>query len=106
MHDSITFLVMVTPTSIEKTFWKVQASFQLTFDYSLQKIIVFHIIFCHCSFDQLKMSNHSDSKSVVSIMYEQNIICSKMQLDSIALGQTIISRQLFADHMVFSRPMI
>ena len=51
------------------------------------------------------MSNHSlpargndlpfSHKSKVSITYEQNIICSK----------TLISRQLFAGHVVSSRPM-
>ena len=34
-------------------------------------------------------------KSVVSITHEQNVICSK----------TLIWRQLFADHVVISRPM-
>ena len=55
------------------------------------------------NFDQLKMSNHSMTaqgsdlpfsyKSVVSITLEQNIICSKTLLDSIAHEQTIICRQ-------------
>ena len=43
-------------------------------------------------------------KSVVSITHEENIICSKTQLDSIAHEQTIICRQLFAGHVVCSRP--
>ena len=61
--------------------------------------------FDHCSFDQLKMSNHTltargtdlpfSHKSVVSITHEQNIICSK----------TLICRQLFAGHVVGSRSM-
>ena len=63
--------------------------------------------FDHCSFDQLKMSNHSltawgtdlpfSHKSVVSIVitHEQNIICSK----------TPLCRQLFAGHVVGSWPM-
>ena len=34
----------------------------------------------------------SDSKSAVSITHQQNIICSKTQLDRIALEQTIICR--------------
>ena len=52
--------------------------------------------FDHCSFDQLKLSNHSltgqggdlqfSHESVVSIVHEQNIICCK----------TLICRQLFA----------
>ena len=48
-------------------------------------------------------------KSMVSITYEQNIICSKTlsnkQLERIAHEQTIICRQLFAGHVVRSRPM-
>ena len=38
------------------------------------------------------MSNHSafPHKSMVSITHEQNVICRKTQLDSIAHGQTII----------------
>ena len=34
---------------------------------------------------------------MVSITHEQNIIYSKIQLDSIAHEQTIICRELFAD---------
>ena len=59
----------------------------------------------HGSFDQLKMSNHSlrargtdlpfSHKSVVSIMQEQNVICSK----------TLICRQLFAGQVICSRLM-
>ena len=36
---------------------------------------------------------------------EQNIICSQTQLDGIAHEHTIICRQLFAGHVVGSRPM-
>ena len=35
----------------------------------------------------------------------QNIICSQTQLDGIAHEQTIICRQLFAGHVVGSRPI-
>ena len=42
---------------------------------------------------------------MVSFRHEQNIICSQTLLDSIAHEQTIISRQLFAGHVVGSRPM-
>ena len=42
---------------------------------------------------------------MVSFMHEQNIICSQTQLDDIAHEQTIICRQLFAGHVVGSRPM-
>ena len=38
-------------------------------------------------------------------MHEQNIICSKTRLDGTTHEQTIIRRQLFAGHMVDSRPM-
>ena len=37
--------------------------------------------------------------------HEQNIICSQTQLDNIAHEQTIICGQLFAGHVVASRPM-
>ena len=43
-------------------------------------------------------------KSVVSVTHEQNIICSKTQLDSIEYEQTIICMQ-FTGHVVCSRPM-
>ena len=63
--------------------------------------IIIMLSFDHCSFEQLKMSNHSlqtawgtdlpfSNKSVVSIiMHEQNIICSKI----------LICRQLLASHV-------
>ena len=38
-------------------------------------------------------------------MHEQNIICSKIQLDEIAHEQTISCRQLFAGSVVGFRPM-
>ena len=52
-------------------------------------------------------SRESDSKkekSTVSITHVQNIIC-RQKLDGIAHEQTIICRQLFAVHVVGSRPM-
>ena len=56
-------------------------------------------------------SHNSDSKkekSVVSFTHEQNISCSQKlsqtHLEDIAQEQTIICRQLFADHLVCSRP--
>ena len=61
--------------------------------------------FDHRYFDQLNMSSRPlpargtdppfSHKSVVSMTHEQNIICSK----------TLIGRQLFAGHVVSSRPM-
>ena len=44
-------------------------------------------------------------KSTVCFTHEQNIICSQTLLDGIAHEQTIISRQIFAGHVVGSRPM-
>ena len=44
-------------------------------------------------------------KSAVSITHEQNMICSKTQMDGITHEQTIICRQLFADHEGGYRPM-
>ena len=42
---------------------------------------------------------------MVSFAHVQNIICSQTQLDGIAYEQTIICRQLFAGHVVGSRPV-
>ena len=56
----------------------------------------------------LPFSRKSDckkEKSTVSFTHVQNIICCQTQLDSIAHGQTIICRKLFAGHVVSSRPM-
>ena len=50
-------------------------------------------------------SDHRKEKSTVSFMHEQNIICSQTLLDGIAHEQTIICRQLFAGHVVGSRPV-
>ena len=43
--------------------------------------------------------------SVVSSTHEQNSICSQKKLHAIAHEHTIICRQLFAGHVVGSRPM-
>ena len=42
---------------------------------------------------------------MVSLTYQQNIICSPIKLDDIGQEQTIICRQLFAGHVAGSRPM-
>ena len=42
---------------------------------------------------------------MVSFTHEQNIICSQTKLDDIAHKQTIICRQLFAGHVMGSRPI-
>ena len=44
-------------------------------------------------------------KSTVSFTHVQNIICSQRQLDGIAYEQTIICGQVFAGHVLGSRPM-
>ena len=50
-------------------------------------------------------AHHFFTESVVTTTHEQNIICSKSHLDSTTHEQTIICRQLFAGHVVGSRPM-
>ena len=52
-----------------------------------------------------RKSDRKKEKSTVSFTHVQNIICSQTQLDGIAHEQTIICRQLFAGHVVGSRPM-
>ena len=52
-----------------------------------------------------RKSDRKKEKSTVSFTHVQNIICRKSQLDGIAHEQTIICRQLFAGHVVGSRPM-
>ena len=44
-------------------------------------------------------------ESTVSFTHVQNIICSQTPLDGIVHEQSIICRQLFAGHVVGSRPM-
>ena len=48
---------------------------------------------------------HFPPENVVPITHEQNIICSKTRLDGTTHEQTIICRQLFAGHVVDSRPI-
>ena len=52
-----------------------------------------------------RKSDRKKEKSTVSFTHEQTIICSQTLLDDIAREQTIICRQLFAGHVVGSRPM-
>ena len=52
-----------------------------------------------------RTSDPKKEKSLVSFTHDQSIICSQTQLDDIAHEQTIICRQLFAGHVVGSRPM-
>ena len=56
----------------------------------------------------LPFSRKSDRKkenNTVSFTHKQNIICCQTLLDGIAHEQTIICGQLFAGHVVSSRPM-
>ena len=53
----------------------------------------------------LRKNDRKKEKSTVSFTHVKNIICSQTQLNGIAHEQTIICRQLFAGHMVGSRPM-
>ena len=50
-------------------------------------------------------SDRKKERGTVSFTQVQNIICSQTQLDDIAHGQTIICRQLFAGHVMGTRPM-
>ena len=52
-----------------------------------------------------RKSDRKKEKSVVSFTHEQNSICSQKQLNDIAHEHTIICRQLFAGHVVGSRPV-
>ena len=52
-----------------------------------------------------RKSDRKKEKSTVSFTHVQSIICSQTKLDDIAHEQTIICRQLFAGHVVGSRPI-
>ena len=52
-----------------------------------------------------RKSDRKKEKSTVSFKHVQNIVCSQTQLDGIAHEHIIISRQLFAGHVVGSRSM-
>ena len=52
-----------------------------------------------------RKSDRKKEKNTVSFTHEQNIICSHTLLDGIAHEQTIICGQLFAGHVMGSRPM-
>ena len=49
--------------------------------------------------------SHFSLESVVPILHEQTIICSKTRLDGTTHEQTIICRQSFAGQVVGCRPM-
>ena len=63
------------------------------------------VIFKSLSDSSPEATRHFFTESVVTTTHEQNIICSKSHLDSTTHEQTIICRQLFAGHVVGSRPM-
>ena len=65
----------------------------------------FVFIFKSLSDSSPEATRHFFTESVVTTTHEQNIICSKSHLDSTTHEQTIICRQLFAGHVVGSRPM-
>ena len=50
-------------------------------------------------------SDCKKEKSTVSFTHVQNIICSQTQVDGIAQEHSIICWQLFAGHVVGSRPL-
>ena len=52
-----------------------------------------------------RKSDRKKEKSMVSFTHEQNIICNQTQLDDMSHEQSIVCRQLFAGHVVGSRPM-
>ena len=52
-----------------------------------------------------RKSDRKKVKSVVSFTRKQNSICRQKELNDIAHDHTIICRQLFAGHVVGSRPM-
>ena len=68
-------------------------------------ITKFVFIFKSLSDSSPEATRHFFTESVVTTTHEQNIICSKSHLDSTTHEQTIICRQLFAGHVVGSRPM-
>ena len=51
------------------------------------------------------LERSQEGEKYSSLTHVQNIICSQTQLDGIAHEQTIICRQLFAGHVVGSRPI-
>ena len=52
-----------------------------------------------------RKSDRKKEKSLVLFTHEQSSICSQKQLNDIAHEHTNICRQLFAGHVVGSRPM-
>ena len=71
----------------------------------LRQIIDLHIFGKRNNLPFFMQEQWQEGESVVLFTYEQNIICSQTQLNNIAHEQTIISRQLFVDHVVGVWPM-
>ena len=71
----------------------------LSFDHQ----VCFHILIT--SWQLREAICHFSLQNVVPIAHEQNIICSKTSLDGTTHEQTIICRELFAGHVVDSRPI-
>ena len=71
----------------------------LSFDHQ----VCFHILIT--SWQLREAISHFSLENVVPITHGQNIICSKARLHGITHEQTIICRQLFAGHVMDSRPM-
>ena len=65
------------------------------------------MVSAHCLPGVMTLRDHINEQeaSVVSFMHEQNSVCSQKQLNDIAREHTIICRQLFAGHVVCSRPV-
>ena len=75
---------------------------QLLFYHSISKFFFMNIFGKRSDllFFFSRKNDWKKEKSVVSFTHEQNIICSRTQLDDIAHEQTIILRQLFRCHVV------
>ena len=81
--------------------WRPSSIIVLSFD----PRVSFHILVT--TWQLREAISHFSLENVVPIMHEQIItcICSKTRLDGTAHEQTIICRQLFAGHVVDSRPI-
>ena len=87
---------------IDKSQYFAITEFDNCFYHSITKFV---FIFKSLSDSSPEATRHFFTESVVTTTHEQNIICSKSHLDSTTHEQTIICRQLFAGHIMGSRPM-
>ena len=67
------------------------------------RLPLFHILIT--SWQLREATCHFSLENVVPIAHEQNTSCSKTRLDGTTHEQTIICRQLFAGHVMDSRPI-